>query len=321
MPEKIKISSSELRALLADEATADETLKRYYNAKDDDPFNVGLVLKPEYEIVYAPGEPQLEAFGGTAVDLANGFIRWRRKRKYDRMKSQFPDRPRLVAEGDSWFQHPLVTETIDHLTDAHGYLVRSLDAAGATLEDMVEEDEYLEKLLDEKARALLLSGGGNDLMGGRFGEWLQAYTPGPPGQNVARLIKSSALDPAIATLKSLYEGILTKVKNEAPGKLVFVHTYDHVRPRADGKWLGKPMIEKGITHALDMDAIIVELIGRFTRMLESVAQQFPGVAVVVRNVGVVPAGQWYDEIHPSDLGFVPVARRFKDALVANGLSV
>jgi hypothetical protein len=321
VPEKVKIKAAQLREELENEATADAALRRYYNAEPDDAFTVRLKLKPEYAVEYAPGEPQIEEFGGGVMDLANNFMRWRRKKKYQRMIGQFPGRPRLVAEGDSWFQHPLVVDTIDHLSDGHGYPIRSLDAAGATLQEMVDEDEYLDTILAEDAKVLLLSGGGNDLMGGRFGNWIKAYTPDTPGQKPERFINEGALSPAMKTLADLYDGICSNMAANAPGVLVLVHTYDYVRPCIDGKWLGKPMMEKGITDSRDMDAVIRLLIGRFAEMLKNLKLKFPAVVRLVDNVGAVPAAMWHDEIHPSDYGFVPVAGRFKDALVAEGIVV
>ena len=44
------------------------------------------------------------------------------------MYAQFPTRPTIVSEGDSWFQHPLVNDTIDYVS--RFYHVYCLSAAG-----------------------------------------------------------------------------------------------------------------------------------------------------------------------------------------------
>ena len=70
--------------------------------------------------------------------------------------------PVLVSEGDSWFQYPIKLEdTIDHLY-AKGFAVRSLDAAGDTLENMLKDREYVDAIGEAKASIFLFSAGGND---------------------------------------------------------------------------------------------------------------------------------------------------------------
>jgi len=318
----IIISADELSAMLRDENTTPEMLARYFEVDElrSTAFDVKMKLRPEVVVTYRPGQVEVEQFGGTIMDGANGFMRWRRKMRY---RSRIHDNPsivRFVAEGDSWFQHPLITETIDHLIERHGRAICSLDAAGATLEAMMDEDEYITAIQEEGASALLLSGGGNDLMGDHFGSYLNQYTNGVPGENAARLL-NAALDVDMERLFGHYKKILTRVKNETPGVKVFTHTYDYVKPRSGskGKWLGRPMEAHGITDQRDKEAIIVELINRFAEGVGKVCQQFPGIAFQVRSIGCVPGGQWDDEIHPTDSGFRPVADMFQATLQAQGL--
>lgn len=314
MPAERKLSRAGLEALLAAPNTTEDVVREYFVDDEDreDPFTVSLKSAPGVTV-----EDPLEEFG-LVLDLVNAWVRSRRKKRYDKMIEEHPDRPRLVAEGDSWFQHPLVKETIDHLVDLYGYPIRSLDAAGDTLEQIVAQDEYVDTLKQEKAKALLLSGGGNDLMGDRFGNWLNAYTPGCPGVNPDRFIDHGALDPEMNELSALYEKILVNMAASGLGVPVFVHTYDYVVPRGTGKWLGRPMIAKGIADPRDHAAIIKLLIDKFTAMLEVLAAKHSNVRLVDNRSSVPPLG-WYDEIHPSDAGFVPVAMGFRGALADYGI--
>ena len=79
----------------------------------------------------------------------------------------------LIAEGDSWFDYPLY-DVLQILEDDYLYDVESVAHKGDTVEDMAHSggqfEEFarrLEKLLrDNKVpRAILLSGGGNDIAG------------------------------------------------------------------------------------------------------------------------------------------------------------
>ena len=72
----------------------------------------------------------------------------------------------IVAEGDSWFQYPFfVTDIVDHLL-RDGRVVCSLAAGGDWIGNMVYEDKYISELTDYQPEVFLISGGGNDLVGG-----------------------------------------------------------------------------------------------------------------------------------------------------------
>lgn len=81
----------------------------------------------------------------------------------------------LVAEGDSWFDYPL-HDVLKILEDHHGYDVESVAHKGDPIEEMAYGGNQLEDLTRrlEKVlargivpRALLVSGGGNDVAGVR----------------------------------------------------------------------------------------------------------------------------------------------------------
>ena len=83
----------------------------------------------------------------------------------------------LVAEGDSWFDYPL-HDVLSLLEDEHGYDVESVAHKGDRVEEMAyglgqldELTRTLEKLLRRNVvpKAILLSGGGNDVAGDEFG--------------------------------------------------------------------------------------------------------------------------------------------------------
>src|ERR1043166_3963120 len=82
----------------------------------------------------------------------------------------------LVAEGDSWFDYPL-HDVLEMLEDDHGYDVESVAHKGDPIEEMAyggnqleEFTRRVEKLLRRNVvpRAILLSGGGNDVAGDAF---------------------------------------------------------------------------------------------------------------------------------------------------------
>src|SRR5262245_11036491 len=83
----------------------------------------------------------------------------------------------LVAEGDSWFDYPF-NDVLRLLEDHHAYDVESVAHKGDPVEEMAyglgqleELTRRLEKLLRQNTipKAVLLSGGGNDVAGDAFG--------------------------------------------------------------------------------------------------------------------------------------------------------
>src|SRR6185436_4286109 len=94
-------------------------------------------------------------------------------------------------EGDSWFDYPF-HDVLSDLEDRYGYDVESVAHKGDTVEDMAFSGGQLdtfarrvEKVLRSgaKPRAILLSGGGNDVAGDEFAILLNHATSSLAGIN------------------------------------------------------------------------------------------------------------------------------------------
>lgn len=71
----------------------------------------------------------------------------------------------IVAEGDSWFQF-FGKDVISWLDVNKNYAIYSMSYAGDWLANILFEEKYVEELSIHKPSAFLVSGGGNDLVGG-----------------------------------------------------------------------------------------------------------------------------------------------------------
>jgi hypothetical protein len=71
----------------------------------------------------------------------------------------------IVAEGDSWFQF-FGRDVINWLERFKTYAIFSIAYAGDWLANILFEEKYVEELSIHKPSAFLVSGGGNDLVGG-----------------------------------------------------------------------------------------------------------------------------------------------------------
>ena len=110
----------------------------------------------------------------SAVD---GSLRWlnalkneRRRSRYNAQIKRFAHRSdplkKIVAEGDSWFNYPIVlSDIIDFIAMENDTAVYSLAAGGDWLLNMIAAREYVDGLSVHQPEFFLMSGGGNDVGG------------------------------------------------------------------------------------------------------------------------------------------------------------
>ena len=116
----------------------------------------------------------------TVQDKRPRTVRERRDRRRNRrLVGLKPNQVRegvLVAEGDSWFSFPY-TNVLYQLR-CLGYSITSVAESGDTMAEMAENKDELEVSYKRAVRdhgvvdAVLLSGGGNEVMAGRLGSML-----------------------------------------------------------------------------------------------------------------------------------------------------
>jgi hypothetical protein len=100
----------------------------------------------------------------------NRFMTGRRQKMYYRKVSRGFVQPGsgnklVVAEGDSWFQF-IGKDIIGWLKEKPEYAIYSMSYGGGWLSNILLKEKYVEELSIHKPSAYLISGGGNDLVGG-----------------------------------------------------------------------------------------------------------------------------------------------------------
>jgi lysophospholipase L1-like esterase len=246
----------------------------------------------------------------------------------------------LVAEGDSWFDYPW-TDVLRLLEDEHGYDVESVAHKGDRVEEMAyaggqleEFSRRLEKLLrhGRVPKAILLSGGGNDIAGSEFGMLLNHASSAIAGLNDH--VVSGVIDQRIRVAYLTILAAITRIsekwlKRPLP---ILIHGYDYPVPDGrgflggwwflPGPWLEPGFREKGFEDLKARKAIAKALIDRFNRMLKGVCalSEFRHVTYVdLRNTLSSDANYkqfWENELHPTPKGFALVADCFVNALGA-----
>lgn len=348
-----RITFDELEAKLADPDLPDARIRPYLRgvAEASAPFDP--IVQPDPERVELR---PLDAVRIERLDFlgwANSWSRWRRQQRCLRRLERGESLPVLVSEGDSWFQFPLLLDdTIDQLAERH--LIWSLDAAGDTLAQMTGADaEYAGALLDPRlagrARGLLLSAGGNDVIGtetdaqGREVSVLASILrPRTPGRDPAWHVDTDELARRLAAIEAGYRQVLETVAAIRPGTFVVCHGYAHAVPAFEGDprrpgwtrhggWLRRPLESRGFVDPGEQRAIVAALIDRLHELLARLCGgNRPGgaypYAYLVDCRPLLGEHDWADEIHPCDApgrGFATVARAFErvieEALVAQPL--
>ena len=195
----------------------------------------------------------------------------------------------LIAEGDSWFDYPF-HDVLQLLEDDYLYDVESVAHKGDCVEDMAHSAgqfekfaRRLEKLLraNKIPRAILLSGGGNDIAGDEFPILLNHAASGLPTLNAD--IVRGVID---VRLKSAYARIISGLTTIAKAYLnrpipIVTHGYAYAVPDGrgflggfwllPGPWLKPGFQKKGYADLGVNRAVVVDLINRFNQMLEEVS--------------------------------------------------
>ena len=244
----------------------------------------------------------------------------------------------LVAEGDSWFDY-LWWDILDMLESKHGFDVESVAKAGDRIEDiaytggqLAKFKKVLEKMLRrlELPKAILLSGGGNDIAGDEFFMLLDHASSANPGLNED--VVRGVIDVRIRNAYVAMVSAVTDLCVETTGHTIpiIVHGYDWPVPDGrefgnglpipglPGPWLRPGFHRKGFLNQTQNKDMMRALIDRFNKMVKSVTDGFPHVRFVDLR-GTLPNGTtyqdwWANELHPTKKGFEAVAARFADAI-------
>ena len=265
---------------------------------------------------------------------------WKRIRKCDYTK-------RILAEGDSWFEYPLlIRDLIDHLNASkergkHKYAIYCMAAGGDWIANMMEEKEYVEMLSLIKPDVFLVSGGGNDIVGGHrlaqlvhkrtevssvdtfdlhtfFGK--MAFANRCLNEEFLALIDVMELQ-----YRKLFDSIAKEEGAEKFGNLkIITQGYDHAIPsykrgcgiiryfmnrKNNGQWLKDPLVLNGYNEE-EQIAIVAGMIDHFNEMLIRVGKDY-GNVYHIDSRGFVAPKEWYDELHPKSGIFKKIARVFE----------
>jgi hypothetical protein len=230
-----------------------------------------------------------------------------------------PTKIRIAAEGDSWFDHPCIPDVMDWF-DKFGYAPYRSDTPGRKLATMLREKVYLGFLDDPTVKAVLLSGGGNDLISWKRTSQKQPsriFKAGGGSANPADYLNDSELSEALAALEGLLAEFARDVQKKRPGLRIITHCYDRFKPRTSGPfgaWIGPQMDLIGVPKSGPLrNKIAALLIDRANDAYRHACAAHQMTFVDLRGT---TGDRWYDEIHPNELAFHDIAKKLADQIPA-----
>lgn len=229
----------------------------------------------------------------------------------------------IFAEGDSWFDYPLSRDTIGFIqrSGPPWPLILNLAHYGDIATEMLgvkQRQRIIENLGDPSNGvfdAMLFSGGGNDICGDQFCLWLREFVAGNGSEHA---IDEQRLADILGVVNAAYVDLIRLRDKNAPDCVLFFHGYDFAIPDGRGvcgvgPWLKPSLDLRGWIDPTAAAAIVKRLLLAFDRMLVQIEQQNHKV-VYVRTQGTLGAGEWANELHPTETGFGQIADIFVRAL-------
>jgi len=252
----------------------------------------------------------------------------------------------LIAIGDSWFDYP-IRDVLTNLDDQFGYTIESCAHKGDPIEAMVSPvgqlDQFsrlLQKVTDLGAtpKAVLISGGGDDIAGDEFGMLINECGTSIQGWNAQ--VVAGVIDTRIATAYRTMFAMVNQICQQDPNLQktlpILVHGYDYPVPDGrgflggwgplPGPWLKPGFDEKRFSDLGVTTPMMMELIDDFNDMLKSLLPAYPNVHYIdLRKTLATDSsykGFWANELHPTggdpldpgQNGFYKVAQKFDAVL-------
>lgn len=322
-----RIPAAELRERLAPVAgdapttfatdlLADCTLGLFYDLNPDANGLPVPVLKPEIEVT----EEDRGLWSDLKTAVTNGLTTRMRVREYQQNLLRYPRRTRVVAGGDGWFQYPMLLKDVVDLL-GRVYNVRAFAAPDETLTKLAQNPALFTTIADVDPDFVLLSGGANDLFGEDFPKFLRE-NPDPAQPSPQRYL-GDAFAPALEAVLTAGGNVLRQIKVGYPHVRVLVHGYDYpVTADVSEKpnRLAEAMADAGITDPAERDALLRYVVDEFNQRLAALVAQYPNASYLDLRGAMKgrerPDEFWFDALVPNDKGFLKIATRFDDRIVA-----
>ena len=249
---------------------------------------------------------------------------------------------KIVAEGDSWFDYPLVMDVIDHLRKS--YCIYKESEAGDTLENMVYGNDYtiirrkhnaknmgpidlqetLFSIKRYKPRFVLFSAGGNDIVGQEMGFYInhKRIDPKLKGTDLIRkkVFTEMLNNVMLPTIEYFCQMVWATNKNLEVD--ILMDGYDYAKPNGKsyfglaGPWILPNFGKKAITTRTEQKAIIKYLVDGYNGILKKLERKYSKFHHVDLRGMFPKSDQWHNEIHIKGREYAKVARVYHKKIVS-----
>jgi hypothetical protein len=230
----------------------------------------------------------------------------------------------IFAEGDSWFDYPLSTDTIGWITangDPQPEILNLAHYGDATTQmlGVAKRQRIIDNLKDPdngQFDALLFSGGGNDIAGDQFCLWLVDFVA---GADPTAGVDTQRLTDMYGVVQAAYIDLIKIRDSINPGCIIFLHAYDFAQPNGQGvcglgPWLKPSLDIRGWTDFAAAAEVVKLILQAFDKVLTQLEQKYKNVVYVRTQGTLLPATDWANELHPTEEGFNKIAAVFLQAL-------
>lgn len=246
----------------------------------------------------------------------------------------------VLVEGDSWTSHPFISNLTMQLEmlSKHQYNILDLSYPGHTAAAIFDRDGPQLKQFKRTVHGnrdgykfgwILLSAGGNDIVGPEILAFVNAKTDGAYGRELLNSQYERILDERIIPG---YERALdvceaSTINADTP---VVAHVYSYLPPRKKGTrlpvfgpnlgegWIARHLENLGITDPVEQADVVMGMLDVYHEKLSSLSDTYDNFTVVDTRKLLSKQGQpdekwWSDEIHPTGEGFAKVAKEIMKA--------
>jgi lysophospholipase L1-like esterase len=310
-----RITLEELKKRIRKGDLTDRELRGYFEIDEDNTEAFAPALRLNYARVDTGGK---ELSPEETAEL------------YQQAMAKRPEEPKLegtaasikvLAEGDSWFNLPDLlypNDAMDVLNRTHN--VVSVAKWGDTVENMLAQKQYVQKLRAGTFRHFLFSGGGNDVLGS-IGTYVKTRKPGDTDPVNAPAYVKPSFATKVRGIISGYETLANDVRKTTGNRTVlYIHGYANALPKKNGPYLGKRLEALGFDPTAVgplSKAIVANMVGQFNTALKNFAASRAGIVYIDMRPRMT-ASDWHtDEIHPKASGAAKIAASFAAAINAN----
>ncbi len=249
-----------------------------------------------------------------AITSGNYLDDLRRARKFRQNRRRMPDKPIILAEGDSWFLYPfLIEDIVDHLIN--DYPLRSIAAAGDYIEEWYEAGQLFREAKEIRPKYIMLSGGGVDFFGPELENMVHEGIQ--PGSNAEAYLNEHFYEEFERVMR-IFENIVLELSDYASIQRVFVHGYDYISVSLPENIIqsgniNRTLMAKGLPQPSDRRRLLRYMVDLFNKRLAELEDRYP-LVVHLDFRGTLNDTQWYDEMHPNSEGARILADKYIEAI-------